>query len=77
MVFKTDESGGNKLKQGQDFNVWYSKGLTYVPVPNVVGLPRDEAEQKIKDAGLTVGKVTPEYSDTVAVNSIISQNVSL
>lgn len=76
LVFKTDEVAGQKLKQGQDFNIWYSKGLTYVPVPNVVGLPRDEAEQKIKDAGLTVGKVTPEYSDKVAVNSIVSQNVS-
>ena len=76
LVYKTDDVAGQKLKQGQDFNIWYSMGLTYVPVPNVVGLSRDEAEQKIKEAGLTVGKVTPEYSDKVPVNSIISQNVS-
>ncbi len=76
IVFRTDETDGEKLHEGHDVNVWYSKGSIYVPVPNVVGLSREQAEQTLKDAGLTLGKVTPEYSAKVAANMILRQNVS-
>ena len=44
-----------------------------VSVPNLVGLKRADAEKQIKDAGLAVGKVGLEYSDTVAEGLVISQ----
>ena len=44
-----------------------------VQVPNFVGLKRADAEKKIKDAGLTVGNVGLEYSDTVAEGLVITQ----
>ncbi len=76
IVFRTDENDGEKLHEGHDVNVWYSKGSTYVQVPNVVGQSREQAEQTLKNAGLTLGKVTPEYSAKVAANMIVRQTVS-
>jgi serine/threonine-protein kinase len=76
IVYRTDPSRGDQLRMGHVLNVWYSKGPVYANVPNLVNLQRDEAEQKLKDAGLTVGKVTPEYSAKVPRDSVISQDVS-
>ncbi|RNL75344.1 Stk1 family PASTA domain-containing Ser/Thr kinase [Nocardioides marmorisolisilvae] len=42
--------------------------------PHVVGLSQADAEAKIKDAGLTVGQVTEEASDTVEKGKVISQS---
>jgi serine/threonine-protein kinase len=43
-------------------------------VPNVVNLTEDEARGEIGDAGLTVGDVTREASETVRVGRVISQS---
>lgn len=76
IVYKTDPNVGGQTRQNLVINVWYSKGPTYVDVPNVVGLEKEEAQQKLKDAGLSVGKIMPDYSQTVASNHVISQDVS-
>ncbi len=76
IVFRSDQPQGVQLHEGHTVNVWYSKGSTYVDVPRVTGLTRDDAEKKLKEAGLTSGRITPEYSLTVPQNIVISQNVS-
>ena len=43
-------------------------------VPNVINLTEDDARDDIGDAGLTVGDVTREASDTVRVGRVISQS---
>ena len=48
-------------------------GCNNVPVPNVVGMTRAHAEITITAAGLIVGKVTMEYSDTVPAGQVIWQ----
>ena len=45
-----------------------------VTVPDVVNMPQADAEAAIVAAGLTVGEVTQENSDTVPAGSVISQN---
>jgi serine/threonine-protein kinase len=47
-----------------------------VPVPTVVGMTQQQAEQTIRDAGLTVGTVTPQASDTIEKGRVISQDPS-
>jgi hypothetical protein len=47
---------------------------TLVAVPNVVGLPQADAEAAIVGAGLVVGAVTTQNSDTVPAGSVISQD---
>ncbi|MHC4575283.1 MAG: PASTA domain-containing protein, partial [Planctomycetota bacterium] len=45
-----------------------------VGVPNVVGISKVDANSAIAGAGLTIGNVTYEYSDTAAPGTVISQN---
>ncbi len=45
-----------------------------VPVPNVVGMTDTAAESAISSVGLTVGTWDSQYSSTVPINHIISQN---
>lgn len=44
-----------------------------VEVPNVVGLTREEAEQKVKDANLVFEVLSEEYNAEVEENHVISQ----
>ena len=76
IVYQTDLEPDAKIRAQHVINVWYSRGPEYVNVPNVVNLPRDQAEQKLKDAGLKVGRVTPDYSDSVPENMVLSQDVT-
>ncbi len=43
-------------------------------VPDVVGLAQADATAQITAAGLTLGTVTDQYSETVAAGDVISQN---
>ncbi len=76
IVYRTDLEKGVPIRPEHAVNVWYSRGAEYVDVPNVVGLARDEAEQKLQAAGLKVGRVSPEYSDSVPINSVVTQDVT-
>jgi serine/threonine protein kinase len=76
IVYKSDPPRGDQLRMGHVLNVWYSRGSVYVTPPNVVNLQRDDAEQKLKDAGLTVGKVILEFSAKVPRDAVITQDVS-
>jgi eukaryotic-like serine/threonine-protein kinase len=50
-------------------------GSEKVKVPDVTGLTRSEAEQKLTDAGLKVGQVSSLPSNTVAADRVISSGV--
>ncbi len=76
IVYQTDQEKNARLRPGRSINVWFSRGSEYVNVPNVVNMSREEAEQKLKDAGLKVGRVTPEYNDHIAENVVINQDVT-
>ncbi|CEK13096.1 protein kinase domain-containing protein [Chthonomonas calidirosea] len=76
IIYKTDLAPGEEIRPDHYVNVWYSKGPNYVNVPNVVGLPRDQAEQKLLSVGLKVGQVIPVYSNTVPQGVVVSQDVS-
>ena len=45
-----------------------------VPIPNLQGKTKQEAETKITESGLIVGKVTEEYNSEVEKGKVISQN---
>ncbi|MDZ5661425.1 Stk1 family PASTA domain-containing Ser/Thr kinase [Nocardioides sp. S-58] len=59
---------------------WALNGLLFedsperLPVPNLVGLTEQEARLKIVDAGLRVGEVDREPSETVEADLVISQD---
>ena len=49
-------------------------GTDDIPVPTVVGMTQTQAEATIKAAGLVVGDVTTEASDTIEKGRVISQS---
>jgi xanthosine utilization system XapX-like protein len=65
---------GTKAKQGTPVRVVVSSGRANYIVPDVVGERRENAENKIRGAGLEVGDITYLESDTVPRDCVISQN---
>jgi len=65
---------GTKAKEGTPVRVVVSSGRANYIVPDVVGERRENAENKIRGAGLEVGDITYLESDTVPRDCVISQN---
>jgi beta-lactam-binding protein with PASTA domain len=65
---------GGKTKEGTAVRVIISSGRANLVVPDVVGETRENAETKIKGAGLEVGNVTYLEDDRVPRDGVISQN---
>ena len=74
IVYKADKELGTQVRKGAYINVWYSDGPQYVNVPKVKGLNREDAEKKLQDAGLLLGKISNKNSDTVPQSCVISQS---
>jgi eukaryotic-like serine/threonine-protein kinase len=74
-VYKVDPNmTGKPVRIGRSINVWISKGSRMVWVPNVVNLQKDEAEAKLKAAGLALGSVDRTYDKKVNYDYIVMQN---
>ncbi len=72
-VFKVDKDIGSEMRQKQTINVWYSRGSTYVDVPKLTALTRDEAEKKLREAGLVLGAITEEHDDKIPTGKVLRQ----
>lgn len=75
-VLSQSPSAGRSLKKGETVTITISQESGYVTVPNLLDKTESEAKQALKDAGLEVGTVTQEYSDTVDAGKVISQSTS-
>ncbi|MHC4619015.1 MAG: PASTA domain-containing protein [Planctomycetota bacterium] len=71
-VMNQSPAGGTTVALGSPVDLVVSSGPPLVP--NVVGMPEADANSTIAAAGLTVGTVSYEYSDTVGAGDVISQN---
>ncbi|MFJ4003488.1 Stk1 family PASTA domain-containing Ser/Thr kinase [Streptomyces sp. NPDC090023] len=56
--------------------VWYINSGQFTKVPPVLSRTQDEAEQRLRSAGLDVGEVKRAYSDTVDRGTVISSDPS-
>ena len=70
-VISQNPAGGTTRNFGSNVTITVSIGTV---VPNVVNALLANATTTIIGAGLTVGSVTQEFSNTVAINRIISQS---
>lgn len=62
------------VKAGYPINVTISEGADLVTVPLVVNKNLNDADALLKEAGLNVGTVDPEFSDSVPKGIIIRQD---
>lgn len=75
-VIDQSPSAGSTAKEGDTITIYVSQGTESTKVPSVEGKTQAEAQQALGDAGLNVGNISEDYSDTVAAGSVISQSVS-
>ena len=64
-----------KVKEGSAIKIVVSKGQEIVPVPNVLGKPKGEAMQELKNAGLEI-HIVEEHNDEIAKGSVIKQDIA-
>ncbi|MCQ2547924.1 MAG: Stk1 family PASTA domain-containing Ser/Thr kinase [Clostridia bacterium] len=65
-VISQSVEAGSTLTKGSSVDIVISKGeeIINVPVPNLTGISLGDAKTALKDAGLKLGKVSYEFSDT-------------
>jgi serine/threonine protein kinase len=75
IIEQTPESGKN-IPVGSNIEVTISRGpeVTFILVPNLIGLSQEEALQALEDYGLARGSISGEYSDAFEKNHIIKQD---
>lgn len=73
-VISQQPKGGQVVKERRTIQIVVSKGPDVTAIPDLKGLPRREAEARIRSAGLKVGLVTEDFSADAAPDTIISQN---
>lgn len=75
-VISTKPEAGSEVAKGDTVSMIVSRGIEIVEVtmPDVRGLSEQTARQNLTALGLTVGVVSPAYSDTVEAGNVISQS---
>ncbi|MCY1159953.1 MAG: hypothetical protein MOP51_2978 [Citricoccus sp.] len=72
-VISTDPGPGTELRRFNTVLVTVSLGPELFDVPDVTGLAREEASRALVGAGLSLGRVSTEHSDTVDRGLVVRQ----
>lgn len=76
-ILSQDPQGGTTVEKGSAINVVVSDGsLNKATVPYLIGKSVDEAKSALNAAGLNIGSVNSEYSNSAASGEVISQQYS-
>jgi serine/threonine-protein kinase len=70
-VIDQDPPAGDEVREGTTVTLTVSAGRGTAAVPAVEGLPREEAEEAVRDAGFEP-RVVEEFSDSVEAGTVIS-----
>ena len=73
-VISQQPQAGQIVKERRSIQIVLSRGLDVTAIPDLKGLQRREAEARIRSTGLKVGIISEEYSATVPIDAVISQN---
>lgn len=73
VIYQVDQVNG-RIRPGRSINVWVSKGSRFVNVPDLTNVHKDDAEKKVREAGLAIGNVNREYSAKIPFDYVINQN---
>lgn len=74
LIFKQSVKAGETVTQGTEIVLTVSKGVETAQVPDVGGLPLEEAKKKLEEAGFTVSTVEVYNEIGYAVNSVKQNN---
>ena len=73
-VISSDPKAGKVIEHTTKVSIVVSKGKEPATVQDVTGKSEDEAKKTLEDAGLKKGKVSKDYSDSVAKGRVISSS---
>jgi len=78
MVISQSVAAGQRVASNTSVNIVISRGpeTRTAAVPNLQGVTRNEAENRLRGVELTLGSVSEQYSDTVSAGMVISQSVA-
>ncbi|WP_129839343.1 Stk1 family PASTA domain-containing Ser/Thr kinase [Streptomyces sp. RFCAC02] len=71
-VVSTDPERGERVRRNTTVHITVSRGPEVTAVPDLVGVPLDEARRLLDEAGLTEGEVDWEFSSEVERNAVIA-----
>ncbi|GHC63412.1 Stk1 family PASTA domain-containing Ser/Thr kinase [Streptomyces cinnamoneus] len=71
-VISTDPKPGERIRNTGKVTITISRGPQRSEVPNVAGMPFDDAKRKIEEQGLAVGDVGRQFSGETAKDSVLS-----
>jgi eukaryotic-like serine/threonine-protein kinase len=74
LVAGTRPPAGERLERGETVTLLVSAGPADIPVPPLEGLTLTEATARLHEAGLEVGDVRFEQSDTAPADTVIAQD---
>lgn len=72
-VIRQEPAADEEVDKGSFVTIYVSIGAEKMYMPNLELESREDAERTIARLGLTVGRVTQEYSNSVAAGKVISQ----
>src|SRR5699024_1445166 len=76
-IIKTTPGKGERLEQNSKVDIVLSKGPKTAEMPNLYGLPKSEALDKLKDLGIDDAQVDQSYTkQNVSKGLIETQNIS-
>ncbi|MGK5549126.1 Stk1 family PASTA domain-containing Ser/Thr kinase [Streptomyces sp. URMC 127] len=73
-VIAADPAPGKRIRNTGKVTITVSRGPARAEVPNVAGMPFDEAKKKIEGAGLTVGEVGKQFSTETPQGSVLASD---
>lgn len=76
LVMSQSPAAGNKVAKGTTVNIVISKGPEAISMPDLLGKDYEEAKELLEEKGLTLGKVTKEYSSQYEKNQVMEQSVN-
>lgn len=71
LVMAEQPGGGHRVLHGGTVTLTLSKGPEEYSLPNLAGMPLDQAQDAIRTIKMTYGKATDDWSDTVPQGSVI------
>ncbi|MCX7988738.1 MAG: PASTA domain-containing protein [Thermodesulfovibrio sp.] len=72
-IFKQEPPAGIRVKSGREIGVVISKGMRFAFLPDVTGIPYEEAERKLKEIGIPIEKVIYINSEVYPELTVIAQ----
>ena len=74
VVISTNPPAGRELGRGSTVTLTVSQGPERYGVPRLIGFSQAEAEQRLKDSKLTLGKVSTAFSEKVLQGQVVSMS---